>query len=107
MARYSVLRLMIFFGLLCALWLLGLRDPSQRWWLLGLSAVGSMVVSFFVLREPRAQFSASIVHRLDERAERNERNERNEGVEGAGQARAREIDENAEDAEASGGSSPA
>jgi len=95
MARYSVLRLMIFFGLLCALWLLGLRDPSQRWWLLGLSAVGSMVVSFFVLREPRAQFSASIVHHLDDRAARAE------------QARAHEVDEQAEDAEASGGSSPA
>lgn len=95
MARYSVLRLMIFFGLLCALWLLGLRDPSQRWWLLGLSAVGSMVVSFFVLREPRAQFSASIVHRLDDRAERAE------------QARAHEVDEHAEDTEASEGSSQA
>jgi len=95
MARYSVLRLMIFFGLLCALWLLGLRDPSQRWWLLGLSAVGSMVVSFFVLREPRAQFSASIVHHLDDRAERAE------------QARAHEIDEHVEDAETGGGSSPA
>ncbi len=92
MARYSVLRLMIFFGLLCALWLLGLRDPAQRWWLLGLSAVGSMVVSFFVLREPRAQFSASIVHHLDDRAEK---------------ARSHEIDEHAEDAEASEGSSRA
>ncbi|HYO18329.1 MAG TPA: DUF4229 domain-containing protein [Dermatophilaceae bacterium] len=91
MARYSVLRLMIFFGLLCALWLLGLRDPSQRWWLLGLSAVGSMVVSFFVLREPRAQFSASIVQHLDDRAERAE------------QTRPPEIDEHAEDSEASGG----
>jgi len=73
MARYSVLRLMIFFGLLCALWLLGLRDESQRWWLLGLSAVGSMVVSYFVLRGPRTAFSASIVHHLDERAHRAER----------------------------------
>jgi hypothetical protein len=91
MARYSVLRLMIFFGLLCALWLLGLRDPSQRWWLLGLSAVGSMVVSFFVLREPRAQFSASIVQHLDDRAERAE------------QVRSHEIDEHAEDSEASEG----
>jgi hypothetical protein len=72
MARYSVLRLMIFFGLLCALWLLGLRDESQRWWLLGLSAVGSMVVSYFVLRGPRTQFSANIAHRLDERARRAE-----------------------------------
>jgi len=70
MARYSVLRLMIFFGLLCALWLLGLRDASQRWWLLGISAVGSMVVSYFVLQGPRAQLSASIARHVDERAHR-------------------------------------
>jgi len=72
MARYTVLRLMIFFGFLCALWLLGLQDASQRWWLLGLSAVGSMVVSYFVLRGPRAQFSARIARHVDERAARAE-----------------------------------
>jgi hypothetical protein len=72
MARYSVLRLLIFFGFLCALWLLGLRGESQRWWLLGGSALGSMVVSFFVLRAPRAQFSATIARRVDERARRAE-----------------------------------
>ncbi len=70
MARYSVLRMMIFFGFVCALWLLGLRDESQRWWLLGGSALGSMVVSFFVLRGPREQFSATIARRVDERAQR-------------------------------------
>jgi len=70
MARYSVLRLMIFFGLLCALWLLGLRDTSQFPWLLGLSAIGSMVVSYFVLQGPRAEFSAKIAHRVDEHARR-------------------------------------
>jgi type IV secretory pathway TrbD component len=68
MARYTVLRLMIFFGLLCALWLLGLR----AWLLLGVSAVGSMVVSYFVLQGPRAKFSASIARRVDERARRAE-----------------------------------
>ncbi|MEP7036266.1 MAG: DUF4229 domain-containing protein [Actinomycetota bacterium] len=68
MARYTVLRLLIFFGLLCALWLLGLRDASQQWWLLGLSAFGSMVVSYFVLQGPRAAFSASIARRIDARA---------------------------------------
>ena len=70
MARYTVLRLMIFFGLLCALWLLGLRDVGQRWWLLGLSALGSTVVSYFVLQGPRAQFSANIARRVDEHARR-------------------------------------
>jgi hypothetical protein len=84
MARYSVLRLMIFFGLLCALWLLGLRDASQRWWLLGISALGSMAVSYFVLQGPRAQLSASIARRIDARAGRAE------------QTRPDEIDEDTE-----------
>jgi C4-dicarboxylate-specific signal transduction histidine kinase len=88
MARYTVLRLMIFFGFLCALWLVGLRDVSQRWWLLGLSALGSMVVSYFVLQGPRAQFSASIARRVDERSLR------------AQKAHAHEVDETAEDTEA-------
>lgn len=86
MARYSVLRLLIFFGFLCALWLLGLRGESQRWWLLGLSGLGSMAVSFVVLRGPRAQFSASIARHVDERARR-------------GVARSHGDDEEAEDAE--------
>jgi len=84
MARYSVLRLMIFFGFLCAVWLLGLRDESQRWWLLGISALGSMIVSYFVLRGPRAQFSSSIARHVDERAAR------------AGLARPNEVDEDTE-----------
>jgi len=84
MARYSVLRLMIFFGLLCALWLLGLRS----WLLLVVSALGSMVVSYFVLQGPRAQFSASIATRVDARARRLEL------------AHAQETDEDAEDARA-------
>jgi len=88
MARYTVLRLMIFFGLLCALWLLGLREVGQRWWLLGLSALGSMVVSYFVLAGPRAQLSASIARRVDERARRAEL------------GRTDDTDEIAEDAEA-------
>ena len=72
MARYSVLRLLIFFGFLCALWLVGLREETQRWWLLGLSALGSMVLSYFVLQGPRAQFSAKIARHVDERARRAE-----------------------------------
>jgi len=72
MARYAVLRLMIFFGFLCALWLLGLNDESQRLWLVGISALGSMVVSYFVLQGPRAQFSARIARYVDERAGRAE-----------------------------------
>ena len=95
MARYTVLRLMIFFGLLCTLWLLGLRDTSQQWWLLALSALGSTVVSYFVLQGPRAQFSARIAGRVDERARRAE------------QAHSTVTDEMAENAEADEGSTRA
>ncbi|MEO6142737.1 MAG: DUF4229 domain-containing protein [Dermatophilaceae bacterium] len=84
MARYSVLRLLIFFGFLCALWLLGLRDGSERWWLLGISALGSMVVSYFVLQGPRAEFSARISRRVEEHAGR------------AARARVDEVDEDTE-----------
>jgi hypothetical protein len=91
MARYSVLRLMIFFGLLCAFWLLGLRE----WLLLAVSALGSMAVSYFVLQGPRAQFSASIANRVDEHARHAEL------------AHTGEIDEDAEDAEADGDSTRA
>jgi hypothetical protein len=87
MARYTVLRLLIFFGFLCALWLLGLRDASQQWWLLGLSALGSAMLSYFVLKGPRAQFSTSIARHVDERARRSE------------SAHAGISDEDAEDAE--------
>jgi hypothetical protein len=80
MVRYSVLRLLMFFGFLCALWLLGLRGA----WLLGVSALGSMVVSYFVLQGPRAQLSASITRRIDARAARHE------------QARPDEVDEDTE-----------
>lgn len=91
MARYTVLRLMIFFGIFLSLWLLGLRQASQQWWLLGLSALGSMVVSYFVLQGPRAQFSAVIARRVDERARRADQAYKNDEND--------ENDENAEDAQ--------
>ena len=34
MLRYTVLRLLVFFGVLSLLWLLGLRDRDQQWMLL-------------------------------------------------------------------------
>jgi hypothetical protein len=78
MARYSVLRLLIFFGFLCAFWLLGFQDASERWWLLGLSALGSAIVSYFVLQGPRAELSATIAHRVDARARRIEQSHTDE-----------------------------
>ena len=66
MLRYSVLRLLIFFGVVCLLWLLGLRDRGQEWMLLVLSALISMVISYFVL----ARFREESTQRLQERIER-------------------------------------
>ena len=63
MLRYSVLRLLIFFGVVCLLWLLGLRDRGQEWMLLVLSALISMVISYFVL----ARFREESTQRLQER----------------------------------------
>ena len=58
MLRYSVLRLMIFFGCLVPLWLLGLRDQSEQLVLLVVgAALLSMLVSYFVLRRFREDYS--------------------------------------------------
>ena len=86
MLRYSVLRLLIFFGVLCALWLLGLRDRDQQWMLLVLSALISMVLSYFVLARFREESTRALQKRFEQR----------------GQARAErsaDSDEAAEDAE--------
>lgn len=68
MVRYSVLRLMLFFGFLCLFWLLSLRGL----WLLLAAALASMVVSFWLLRRLRQDFSAQLARRLDARASRAE-----------------------------------
>lgn len=89
MLRYSVLRLLIFFGVLSLLWLLGLRDQDQQWMLLVLSALISMVLSYFVLARFREESTAELARRIEHRAQ-------------AKQARTRAdtgADEAAEDAE--------
>ena len=90
MVRYTVLRLLIFFGVLAALWLLGLRDRDEQLLLLVLSAVISMAISLVVLKRFRDDYSEQIAERLQRRAE-------------AKQQRARRSDEQAEDAEDDGG----
>jgi hypothetical protein len=64
--RYTLLRMMVFFGTLCMLYLAQLRGV----WLVVVSLLGSMVISFFVLRRPRQELSRSIAARVDARAER-------------------------------------
>ena len=67
MVRYTIMRLGIFFGVLLAAWLLGLRnDPAL---LLLVSAVVSVVLSFFLLRRQRDEFSERIATKLEQRQE--------------------------------------
>ena len=72
MLRYSVLRLLIFFGVLSLLWLLGLRDQDEQWMLLVLSALISMVLSYFVLARFREESTRRLAERLQRRAEAKE-----------------------------------
>ena len=89
MLRYSVLRLLIFFGVLSLLWLLGLRDQDQQWMLLVLSALISMVLSYFVLARFREESTAELARRIERRAE----------AKRAGKPAVTGADEAAEDAE--------
>ena len=86
MLRYSLLRLLIFFGVLCLLWLLGLRDRDQQWMLLVLSALISMVLSYFVLARFREETTRTLEQKLSRRSQ-------------ARTERAQASDEAAEDAE--------
>ncbi len=67
MLRYTIWRLGIFFSCLLLAWLLGLRnDPTL---LLLVSAVVSVLLSFFLLRRQRDQFSERIAARIEQRQE--------------------------------------
>ena len=65
----------MFLGVLCVLWLAGLRSEGDRLLLLALSVVVSMIVSYFVLRPFREDMSARIAARVDARVERRRREE--------------------------------
>jgi hypothetical protein len=88
MVRYTVLRALMFFGVMAALYLLGLRDRGQEWMLLVLSALISMVLSYFVL----GRFREESTQRIAEVVERRTAAKQHRGQ-----------DENAEDAEDEGG----
>ena len=65
MLKYTIWRLGIFFGCLLLGWLLGLRnDPAL---LLLVSAVVSVVLSFFLLRRQRDEFSEKIAAKIEQR----------------------------------------
>jgi hypothetical protein len=68
MIRYTILRLLIFVVALMILYAVGFRS----WALLLLSALVSLVVSFFALRGPREQFAEQVQQKVAERQERAE-----------------------------------
>lgn len=67
MIRYTLLRLLVFFGILIALWLLGLRQNVPL--LLLIAALLSTMVAFFGLRRPREAAEQAITDRLARRRE--------------------------------------
>lgn len=89
MVRYSLLRILIFFGVMAALWLLGLRERDEQLLLLALSALISMAISVVALKRFREDYSQQLAERLERRAQ-------------AKQQRGARADEQAEDAEDEG-----
>lgn len=67
MVRYTILRLLIFFGCLALLWLVGLRDRDEQLILLVAGALLSMAISYFALRPFREQYSRELAGRLERR----------------------------------------
>ena len=65
--RYTVLRLLIFFGFVLLFSLIGLRD--QLVLLLGASALASAALSYVLLRGMRDEMTAKLVDRYEARAE--------------------------------------
>ena len=68
MVRYTLLRMLIFFGCLSLLWLLGLRETNQLPWLAVGAAIASMIISAVVLKP----FRADMILQLEERRKRKE-----------------------------------
>ena len=70
MLRYTILRLMIFFGCLALFWLLGLRSTNELPWLVVAAAISSMIISAIVLKPFRAEMVRQIEERQAAKAER-------------------------------------
>jgi hypothetical protein len=65
--RYSVLRLLLLFGCLLVLWLVGVRNPLL---LVVLTAVASITLSYFLLKGPRDAMAQTLADRASRRAGR-------------------------------------
>ena len=67
MVRYSLLRILIFFGFLFLFWLVGLRNNPVL--LLGAAAIASAAASYILLRGMRDEITAKLVERHEARLE--------------------------------------
>ena len=65
MVRYTLLRLLIFFGFLFLFWLIGLRNNPVL--LLGAAAIASAAASYILLRGMRDELTAKLVERHEAR----------------------------------------
>jgi len=65
--RYSLLRILIFFGFVFLFWLIGLRTNPVL--LIGASAIASAAASYILLRGMRDEITAKLVERHEARAE--------------------------------------
>lgn len=64
--RYTLLRFLVFFGILAAFYLAGLRG----FLLLIVAALASTAVSYFVLNQFRAETEQVVQHKIEERSAR-------------------------------------
>ena len=87
MLRYSLLRTMLLFGCLLALYLVGVRNPLL---LMVLTGVTSIALSYVVLKGPREQMARD----LAQRAARRMRNEPVDAFEQDGVTEDREAERN-------------
>lgn len=70
MVRYTLLRLLIFFGFLFLFWLIGIRDNPVL--LLGAAALASAAASYVLLRGMRDELTARLVERHETRLQAKE-----------------------------------
>lgn len=68
-ARYTALRLLVFFGVMCAAWLCGLRS----YLLFVVAALLSTFISYFALNRFREETVEVVQHKVEERQSRVER----------------------------------
>ncbi|HEX8498463.1 MAG TPA: DUF4229 domain-containing protein [Actinomycetales bacterium] len=62
--RYFLMRTMLMFGCLLTLWLVGVRDPL---YLIILTGITSIVLSYVVLKGPREQAARELAERAGRR----------------------------------------